>query len=497
MTFQDELRQQLDPALVTRLGTFVGLNRDQAVAVADEALPTQLDRLTRQASTVPGAQRLLDVARDHMLGGTAEELAGTDERLTHLRRAGTGLLPEVMGAELEGEVQRVATQSGVPEVSVRPLMALLLPLLVGLLAGRARGRGLDAATLPTLFGSTAVIGAGALITDTVRTVPPTVVTASATPMKGPPVLISERAVPAARQDERRKRAGAWWLAPLLLLVGVGGCYVLQRRPAAAVTLIQPAEAAQIRGPVVLSGTGTAGATVTVAENGAQVATTRVAEDGTFQVAVETPAVGPHTYSVAQSGTDASVSRMVTVRAPAGGEAPASGLAFTVPAADSSVSASGLTLRGTGPSNADLTLTEDGVSLGQARTDASGAWSFDVPAPAAGAHTYRVTAGSDVSTLNLTVNAAAQTGVCAEPFTLSLKDGQRVQQPFRFGGQGSGKEYVVTVSRGARQVGQKTLPLSATCGWSYTSRPGPGRVTYTLRQSGRTAVVGTVTLTVTR
>ena len=57
--------------------------------------------------------------------------------------------------------------------------------------------------------------------------------------------------------------------------------------------------------------------------------------------------------------------------------------------------------------------------------------------------------------------------------------------------------MVTVSRGTRQVGQKTLLLDASCGWSYTSRPGPGRITYTLRESGQGIVAGTVTLTVTR
>ena len=311
-------------------------------------------------------------------------------------------------------------------------------------------------------------------------------------------MVSER-VPVTR-DERRRRGGAWWILPLLL-VGLGGCYLLQRQPVAAFTVTEPLDAAQARGPVTLTGTGTPGETVTVTENGAQVATTQIADDGTFQVAAETPPAGEHTYTVAQSGTKEGVTRTVTVAAPAAppvqAAAPTSELAFTAPAAGDTVAAVGLTLRGTGPADTDVTVTEDGVELGQTRTDASGRWTFDVPAPAAGARVYRAAADGMSSTLNVTVGVGTQSGRCTRAFTLSLGDGQSVTEPFRFGGQGSGKSYVVTVSRGTRQVGQKTLLLDASCGWSYTSRPGPGRITYTLRESGQGIVAGTVTLTVTR
>lgn len=108
------------------------------------------------------------------------------------------------------------------------------------------------------------------------------------------------------------------------------------------------------------------------------------------------------------------------------------------------------------------------------------------------------AGTEASDLKLTVTAAAaQAGRCTRPFSLSLKDGAQVRQPFRVGGEGSGKSYVVTVSRGGRQIGRKVLPLDAGCGWSYTSRPGAGRITYALKESGQGAAARTVTLNVTR
>lgn len=122
----------------------------------------------------------------------------------------------------------------------------------------------------------------------------------------------------------------------------------------------------------------------------------------------------------------------------------------------------------------------------------------MPGPAAGKHTYLATAGSDSTRLELTVAAGtASTGPCTKTFSLSLKDGQRVRQPFRFGGVGNGKSYVVTVSRPDRRIGQKTLPLDSSCSYSYTSKPGAGKITYTLRESGQSTVASKITLNVTR
>ena len=69
------------------------------------------------------------------------------------------------------------------------------------------------------------------------------------------------------------------------------------------------------------------------------------------------------------------------------------------------------------------------------------------------------------------------------------------QPFRFGGVGSGKSYTVTIMRGERKIGSKVLPLDATCGYSYTSRPGAGTVTYTMAQTGSADMASKVTLSV--
>jgi len=506
MNLQEYLREQLNLPLVIKLGTSMGLKATQAAPIADEVLPAQLATLQKLVSTPAGAQSLLDLARDRVPAGTVGQLTGTPQQLAKLQQAGAGLLPEVMGASLTTEVQRVATATKASEANVRRMMELLLPLLLSLIAGRATSEKLTPATLGTLFGG-AVLGtaaAGAVV-ESVSSTPEVVIE------KGAPVTAGttppNRPLPQVQplQEEPRRRGMGWlWLLPLLLLLLLGGCFLLRGKGVAGLTLTNPASAA--RGdagtPITFTGTGRAGETVTVSENGTAVTTTKVGNDGQYSAEVPAPAAGPHTYTVSETGTDVTLNRAVTVAAaaavPVAVPSASTTLAISIPAGGNTFPAGALTLNGTGPANTSLKISEDGSSLGQTKTDATGAWTFEVPGPAAGSHTYTASAGQDTATLKLNVTAGtAQTGPCTKTFSLSLKDGQTVSQPFRFGGVGSGKSYTVTVSRGDRKIGSKGLPLDSSCSYSYTSKPGVGRVTYTLKETGQGTVASKITLNVTR
>jgi hypothetical protein len=97
--------------------------------------------------------------------------------------------------------------------------------------------------------------------------------------------------------------------------------------------------------------------------------------------------------------------------------------------------------------------------------------------------------------------SGMTDTCAnKTFSLSVTDGASVTEGFRFGGEGSGKGYAVTISRVAdgRQIGVKQLPLGADCTYGYDSRPGKGQIKYEVRPmdaAADSAPVSTVTLTV--
>jgi len=513
MNLQEYLREQLNLLLVSRLGASMGLKATKAVPIADEVLPAQLATLQRLSGTSAGAQSLLDLTRDRVPAGTVGQLTVTPQGLEKLQQAGAGLLPEVMGTTLNTEVQRVVTSTGASEANVRRMMELLLPLLLSLIAGRATSEKLTAATLGTLFGGAALgtATAGAVVAS-VSSTPEVVIE------KGAPVTARitppNRPVPPVQpvQEEPHRRGMGWlWLLPLLLLLLLGGCFLLQGKGVAGLTLTGPASAAQVDAgaPITFTGTGRAGETVTVSENGAAVTTVKVGTNGQYSTQVATPAAGTHTYTVSETGTDVTLNRAVVVAAAAAvpaatpaasgsTSAPSNTLAISTPAGGNTVPTGTLTLKGTGPANTSLNISEDGSSLGQAKTGASGTWTFEVPGPAAGSHTYTASAEQDTATLKLNVTAGtAQSGPCTKTFSVSLKDGQTVSQPFRFGGVGSGKSYVVEVSRPDRRIGQKTLPLDSSCSYSYTSKPGVGKITYTLRATGQDTVASKITLNVTK
>ena len=508
MNLQEYLREQLNVPVVGRLGASFGLKAPQSTSIADEVLPAQLDALNRLSGTPEGAQTLWTLAHDRVPGGTVNQLTSNPQELAKLRPAGARLLPEVMGFSLGTEVTRVAASSGASEVQVRQMMELLLPLLLGLIAGRARSEKLTVSTLGTLFGGAALAGVAGTGVGAVSSTPEVVIQQGA-PVRAAPVAPPVRPVRPVREEPRRRGLGWLWLLPLLLVLGLGGCFLLGNQGVAGLTLSTPTSATRVRAgaPLVFSGTGRAGETVTVSENGTAIATTKVDSGGQYSASVPAPSAGTHTYTVSETGTDATLSRAVMVLAAAAPVIPAArtpaspapgALTITAPAGESPVPAGSLVLKGNGPANTDLSIAEDGNNLGQTTTNASGAWTFTVPSPSAGAHTYTATSGAESTNLKLTVTAgSAQAGTCTETFSLSLKDGQTVRQPFRFGGVGSGKSYVVTVSRPDRRIGQKTLPLDASCGWSYTSRPGAGKVTYTLRETGQQTVAAKLTLNVIR
>ena len=133
----------------------------------------------------------------------------------------------------------------------------------------------------------------------------------------------------------------------------------------------------------------------------------------------------------------------------------------------------------------MEIFEDNTSLGTVRVNPDGTWTLSVPPAPAGQRTYKAV-GSDQTEASIRLNIAQATGQASctgKTFALSnLSEGGLVNKPFRFGGEGSAKGYTITVKREGRVIGSKELSLDSTCGWSYTSNPGSGKITYEVRES---------------
>lgn len=273
---------------------------------------------------------------------------------------------------------------------------------------------------------------------------------------------------------------------ILLLVLLFFCMGRQGSVAAvAPTLTAPSQGT-LSGPSVdLSGTGTPGGFIQLLLNGTKVGDpVRVGADGRW-VLPGFSFGAPGDYFLTLQPVDASGRNL----------APGSEFAFTVPAQSSSLRisepdsgaqlpAGTFQLRGTGTPGEELEVFEDNTSVGRVMVNPDGTWTLAVPPPAEGEHTYEVRGASTTASTRITVAAASGTAAeCTKDFTLSFSDGQTVARPFRFGGEGAGQGYTVTVRRGERIVGTRDVALDATCGWSYRSDPGAGPITYEVRPIG--------------
>lgn len=542
-TLLELIQGQFGGEVAAQLGGLAGLGGRSAAQAVGGALPLLLDGLAEGAQTPGGAQRLLDLANQHRhLGPPAAALAQPNAAQT-LQSAGETALPALLGSRQNAVVGRLATAVGAPSGGVLKLLKLLSPLLLGVIGGQVGARGLNAGGLAGLLGGLRgqlsgllPSGLGALsgLLGGAGVAAPV---APATPAPAPVAHVEPARAGSA--PERRRGNPLWWLLPLVLALGLGGCWLYNRSqvPAGtaagtasggALAIREPAAGASLpAGAFTLRGTGPAGAKVEVFEGGnlvGQQAQATVGQDGTWSVQVPAPETsGEHVYQ-ARSG-DATADLTVTVGAAGAGAASGSSSAATPPAtavaspdATSTGNASSpnagagtlsirepaggaqlpageFTLRGRGKAGDELEIFEDGTSLGRVTVGPDGTWSQAVPSPSAGEHAYQVSGPSGKADVKVSLAAAAGGAACTKAYSLSIKNGQTVKEPFRFGGVGSGRAYAVTVKRGERTIGTKALPLDATCGWSYTSKPGAGRITYQVRAQGETKVLSTINLTV--
>lgn len=564
---------------------FSGANADRIAGAAGfggggqratmAALPLLLGALSTRGRTEAGASEVLSMARGftgltdsggHLNLGFLDNNAET----TRVEGQGRGLLGSLFGNvdELTGRLGSALGSSG---SNASRLLSLLAPLLLSVLGSRAGAANLGAGGLSGLLGGLApllpgllpagmsglssLLGTPAATTTTVAAAPTRVET-PVTPVAPTPAPRPVATATTSTTTVTPKRGGIpWWLIPLLLLLLLGGCWLLRPQnneasegttpaateQAASILVTNPTGDANLPPePFTMSGTGPAGTSLRIEDQGQEVATASVDDSGNWSAELPAPTVGEHTYSViggenvrsefkvnvtddaagtgtgtgdaatdstaegsADTPTDATTGADAATGADTAATSPATGtFAISEPAADATLAAGGFTLRGTGTPGESLQVLEDGTSLGNVTVGDDGSWSLDVPSPAAGAHTYAVQGpdGTELGSVSATIGeaeAGATAASCTDEYSLSITDGQTVSEPFRFGGKGSGDGYTVTVKRGDRTIGTKDIALDATCGWSYQSKPGAGTITYEVRPLGDAAAepLSAVNLTV--
>lgn len=156
MNVLELLQGQLSGGLVDQLSQQLGgADREQTAVAANGAVTTLLNALARNASTPEGAQSLNNaLEKDHdgsILDNVFDMLSGNAQPQNSSTLNGLGILNHVLGNRQSGAANMISQMSGLDSGKSSQLMALLAPVVMGVLGKAKNQGGLDSGGLANLL----------------------------------------------------------------------------------------------------------------------------------------------------------------------------------------------------------------------------------------------------------------------------------------------------------------------------------------------------------
>ena len=154
----ETIQQQLTPSTIQQMSRALGADPKATSNGVATALPVILGGLTRNASNPQGANALNAALDDHD-GSILDNLGGL---LGGAAASGIGgaILGHVFGSNRGAVEQGVGRASGLNAAQVAQLMAMLAPIVMGVLGRMKQQQGLDANQLPNVLQQTAAQNSG-------------------------------------------------------------------------------------------------------------------------------------------------------------------------------------------------------------------------------------------------------------------------------------------------------------------------------------------------
>ena len=137
------ISRYLTPEVIGKLASASGLDGAMAQRAVAAAVPSMLTGLADVAAKPGGARQLANAVADQpsdLLGSIGSSFTGSAQ----MADKGTGLLSSLLGSDASGMLaSAVAKFVGIKEGSVRTLMGLLTPVIMGFLGNAQRAADLD------------------------------------------------------------------------------------------------------------------------------------------------------------------------------------------------------------------------------------------------------------------------------------------------------------------------------------------------------------------
>jgi hypothetical protein len=150
-TLFDALGSMLDGDGVAQLSRRIGADEAQTRTALAGALPMLVAALGRNAQSGAGAASLLAALDRNHDGSILDDVAG------YLGQAdpaqGQRMLDHVLGTRQGAAESTIGRMSGLDTAQMQQLMALVVPVVLGLLGRTQRTRGLDAGGLTDMLGT--------------------------------------------------------------------------------------------------------------------------------------------------------------------------------------------------------------------------------------------------------------------------------------------------------------------------------------------------------
>ena len=150
------VKNQFSPALFAKIAGLVGEKSGDTQKAIDILLPSVLGGLANKATTLTGADNLLDMinegGHDGRIFDTLTTLLGGGIATQGVLRIGNDVVNTLFGDKLSGIVDWVSTQTNIKTGSASSLMNLAAPLLMGAIGKQLDGKG-NASSVIALLGS--------------------------------------------------------------------------------------------------------------------------------------------------------------------------------------------------------------------------------------------------------------------------------------------------------------------------------------------------------